>query len=110
MILTNPPGTPTLTLPPGRTRIGVNIGTDVCLLDHQVVGLDCWTKSGTVPISFTWTAASTGDRVIKYGMFLRVSANDTDVYTCNASNAFGTDTASSRVERKEIYYLICFYC
>uniref|UniRef100_A0A1X7U7C0 Ig-like domain-containing protein n=1 Tax=Amphimedon queenslandica TaxID=400682 RepID=A0A1X7U7C0_AMPQE len=98
LIRANPPGTPTLILPPKRRITGVNIGVNVCLLGHQFVSIDCWTQSGTWPITFTWTAASTGDRVIQYGMFLRVSANDTDVYTCSASNAFGTSTASSRVK------------
>ena len=97
-IITNPPGAPTLTLPPTTRSTAVLIGANICLLDHQFVSFDCWAKSGTKPITFTWTAASTGDIVIASGMVITV--NNADVYTCNASNAFGTSTASSRVERK----------
>ena len=87
----------------------IPIGTDICLLDHQFVTIDCRTESGTEPITFTWTAASNRSRVISNGMSITV--NNTDVYTCNASNAFGTSAANSRVERKSrsfIYFCLCF--
>lgn len=97
-ISTEPPGTPTPTLPPTIMNTTIPIGTDICLLEHQFVTIDCRTQSGTEPIRFTWTAASTGNRVIANGM--EITVNNTDVYTCNATNAFGTSTASSTVERK----------
>ncbi|XP_003389282.1 PREDICTED: hemicentin-1-like [Amphimedon queenslandica] len=97
-ISTDTPATATPTLPPTVMNRTIPIGTDICLLETQFVTIDCRTQSGTEPIRFTWTAASTGSRVIANGM--RITVNNTDVYTCNATNAFGTSTASSTVERR----------
>ncbi|XP_019862757.1 PREDICTED: uncharacterized protein LOC109591469 [Amphimedon queenslandica] len=94
-ISTNLPAT-TFTLPSTIMNATIPIGFAICLLDHQFVTIDCRTESGTEPIRFTWTAASTGSRVIANGM--RITVNNTDVYTCSATNAFGTSTASSTVE------------
>ncbi|XP_019859850.1 PREDICTED: uncharacterized protein LOC109588100 [Amphimedon queenslandica] len=95
-ISTYPPGIPTFTLPSTIMNATIPIGFAICLLEHQFVTIDCSTQSGTEPIKFTWTAASTGSRVIASEM--RITVNNTDMYTCNASNAFGTSTASSIVE------------
>ena len=79
----------------------ITVGTDICLLEHQFITIECMTLSGTQPINFTWTAASTGNRVISIRMCLTV--RDPDTYTCNATNAFGSANASSKVECKKSF-------
>lgn len=105
VISTRPPDPSPPTLPPTIMNDTITIGTDICLLEHQFVTIECMTLSGTQPIAFTWTSASTGNRVISTGM--RLTVRDPDTYTCNATNAFGSANASSKVARKKNTRINC---
>ena len=99
-VLSTKPPDMIFTPSPTAQSATITIGTDVCLLEHQYVIINCTTVSGSQPIKFSWTANSTHSRIISTNMNLNVSTPD--IYTCIARNAFGSINASSRVERKII--------
>ena len=99
-----PPGI-SIPVPDPQPPVGINVsvGEDVCLPFGQSANISCVATSGTEPISYSWTRHSSST-VISTASTLTVG--QTGTYNCTATNAFGSDTASTTVFGK----LWQFFC
>ena len=87
----NPPTNPNITQPP--VTMNISVGENVCLPFDQSVDIDC-VAMGTHPITYTWTRQPNSAVI---GTNSTLTVTQTGIYTCTATNAFGSDNASSTV-------------
>ena len=85
-----PPVTPEE--PPGTGETFI-VGTNVCIPLNGSAILDCTVQSGSPEVSYEWTR----DFIFHISTDVRIMVDMPGNYTCNATNDFGYDAATSVV-------------